>query len=337
MNNLTAFMTGLGTGGLTCLAVQGGLLIGLLAKQHEADEQKARTWQRLVLPVSGFLLAKLAVYTLFGFVLGLLGAKFQLSSTAQAWLQGLAALFMIVTGIRIIWPSWLPWLAITPPASVRRVIRRSAKSELLAAPIILGALTIFIPCGTTLAVEAAALATGHALPAAGIVFFFILGTMPLFFVIGVLAKGSSLLQSRLKYVTALLVICTGIYSFNAMLNSVDSPFSFRNVVARAREIRQRNIGGASVGVEATTTPTINVYANGYQPTQITVPAGQQIKVLLNAPGPLSCTSIFRIPKLGIQKQLAPNSNTSLSVTFPQPGSYTYTCGMGMYSGTITAI
>ncbi len=334
MSNLTAFLTGLGTGGLSCLAVQGGLLIGLLAKKELSEESRTSRWQRLLLPVGGFLIAKVLVYTILGFLLGAIGAKLQLTTTALVWLQSFAAVFMVVTGIRLIWPQWLPWLAITPPASVRRMVRKSAKSELLVAPIILGALTVLIPCGTTLAMEASALATGNPLRASGILFYFIIGTVPLFFIIGILAKGTNLLQNKLKYVTALLVICTGLYSFNAVLNMIDSPYSFRN------EMKSLNYALSSTPAtnqKSDTHPTIIVSTTGYDPDTVTVPAGQPVTLTFNAPGKLSCTSLLRIPKLGIEKTLTLSSSTDIQATFPTAGSYTFTCGMGMFSGTITAI
>lgn len=335
MTTLTAFLTGLGTGGLTCLAVQGGLLIGLLARNDTDKEVTVSRWQRLLLPVSGFLIAKIAIYTVFGFLLGLVGEKLQLSITALAWLQGLAAVFMIVTGIRLIWPQWLPWLTITPPSGVRRYIRRSAKSEMLVAPIVLGALTVFIPCGTTLAIEATALATANAWQAGSLLFAFTLGTAPLFFLIGVLAKGTTFLQSRLKYVVALFVVGIGVYSFNSMLNSIDSPYAWRNELSAIRWAVSG--GSAAPSSAADAAPTITVLSTGYEPNQLTVPVGQTVHLTLNTPGQLSCTSVFRIPKLNVTKNLDPNSSASLDLTFPEPGNYTFTCGMGMFSGTITAI
>lgn len=335
MTPLTAFITGITTGGLTCLAVQGGLLAALLAKQNTADEDQIPRWQRLLLPVGGFLIAKLVIYSVLGLVLGFVGQKISLSSTVQAWLQGIAAAFMIITGIRILWPHWLPWLMIQPPAKMRRFIRQSAKSELLVAPIILGTLTIFIPCGTTLAIEAAALASGSPLTGAEILFFFVLGTAPMFFLVGVLAKGSTFLQHRLKYATALLIIGTGLYSFDSALNLVDAPISFRNIVAAAQR------GSTSTDVDdtsvATTTPVITVSYNGYSPNEIVVPAGQPVQLKLNSADSLSCTNIFLIPKLGIQRQLIPSSTLNLGLTFPKKGNYSFTCGMGMFTGTIRAI
>lgn len=329
MNFYTALITGLTTGGLTCLAVQGGLLIGLLAKQQSPDKP-APGWQRLVLPVSGFLIAKIISYTVFGFLLGLVGSRLQFTTTAQIWVQGIAAAIMILTGIRIIWPHWLPWLAVNPPASVRRFIRRSAKSELLAGPVILGMLTVLIPCGATIAMEAAALASGNPAQAAGILFGFTLGTAPLFFIIGVLAKEAAVWQQRLKYVTAILVVGIGLYSLNGMFTLIDSPLAWKNIFA-ARPL------SSTQSTEINDQPIINVSAFGYAPSGVTVPAGQRINIIFRAEQRLGCTSVILIPKLSIQTPLKPGADTSVAAFFPQAGTYTFTCGMGMYSGTITAV
>lgn len=335
MTPLTALLTGITTGGLTCLAVQGGLLAALLANQHTTDEGQMPRWQRVLLPVSGFLVAKIIIYSLLGFGLGFVGEKISLSITLQAWLQGIAAGFMIVTGIRIFRPHWLPWLTLPTPVRLRRFIRHSAKSELLAAPVLLGALTVFIPCGTTLAIEVAALASGNPLSGAAILFCFMLGTVPLFFVVGVLAKSSTFLQQRLKIITAVLIIGTGVYSLDSAFNLIDAPMSFRNIVSA---IQRQTPSDSRTDVQSTlSSPVITVSYYGYTPNDITVPAGRPVTIQLRSADSLSCTNIFLIPKLGIQRQLVPSSTLSLGVTFPKKGNYSFTCGMGMFTGTIHAI
>src|SRR3989344_5932174 len=117
MTPIAAFLTGLSTGGLTCLAVQGGLLVGLLARRQE-DPTASTRWQILLLPVAAFLLAKLAVHSALGFGLGWLGDSIQLTTVARIWLQTFAGLFMLLAGIRLFFPHWLPWLTISPPASI---------------------------------------------------------------------------------------------------------------------------------------------------------------------------------------------------------------------------
>lgn len=340
MNPLAAFLTGLSTGGLTCLAVQGGLLMGLLAKrQEDGKEQSLSRWQRLFLPVSAFLVAKLVIYTLFGLALGLIGEKLQLTTTARIWIQSFAAAFMVIAGIRILYPHWLPWLNINPPASVRRFVRRSAKSEAIAAPALLGALTLLIPCGTTIAMEAGAIATGSPWQAASIMFAFVLGTAPLFFLVGVLAKGSTLFQVRLKYVTAALVVGIGLYTFNGVLNLTDSPYSMQNELAAWRWAVEGGVTTAVAvgGTVADLNPVIEVGATGYTPNTLTVPAGKPVTLTLNGKGNTGCTSVLRIPKLNVQQRLTPNGSDTIAVTFPSPGPYLFTCGMGMFTGTINAV
>ena len=73
-----AFITGLTTGGLTCLAVQGGLLAS-------AVDQKDKISTKAL--VGTFLLTKLFAYTLLGFGLGSLGSVLTLSPTTQGWMQ----------------------------------------------------------------------------------------------------------------------------------------------------------------------------------------------------------------------------------------------------------
>ena len=69
MNLWTVFLTGLFTGGLTCLAVQGGLLAATLS-QKQADNLTQKVKQAgSTLPILSFLTAKITAYTFLGFLL----------------------------------------------------------------------------------------------------------------------------------------------------------------------------------------------------------------------------------------------------------------------------
>ncbi|MBI5467449.1 MAG: sulfite exporter TauE/SafE family protein [Candidatus Kerfeldbacteria bacterium] len=328
-----ALITGLTTGGLTCMAVQGGLLLGVLAKRDGETTPPGTTWSRLVVPVSAFLIAKITIYTLLGLALGLIGAKLKLSTAFSVWLQSIAGAFIIITGLRIIWPHWLPWLTIAPPAGVRRYLRRQGKSESWYAPAFLGLLTILIPCGTTIAMETAAVATGNPWQAAMILFAFTLGTAPLFFIFGLLAKSMAAVQRKLAWVTAMIVLALGLSTVNGALVMVDSPYSFQNELAAARAV----FGSEEATSAAVTNVTINVLADGYEPNAITIPTGTPVQLALKAAPRLGCTSIFRIPKLDVEEALIAGQTTTVSITAPAPGRYTFSCGMGMYTGTIEAV
>ena len=83
---VATFITGLTAGGLSCFAVQGGLISGSFARQIEPTLVKGKgkkkfsqptiTNKGLVLSVLLFLAAKLFAYTLLGFGLGWLGSIF---------------------------------------------------------------------------------------------------------------------------------------------------------------------------------------------------------------------------------------------------------------------
>lgn len=337
MNLTTALITGLTTGALTCLAVQGGLLIGLLARRDEDAEASPRGWRRMLLPVAAFLIAKITVHTILGLGLGWFGDQIALTATIRIWLQAIAGTFMVLTGIRLIFPSFLPWLTIMPPSAMRRFIRQRAKSRTLIAPAVLGLLTVFIPCGTTQAMEVAAIATGNAAQAAGIMFGFTLGTAPLFLLVGVLAKGTVLLQRKLTYAAATLVVLLGLYTLNGVLILTDSPYEAHNVARSVAQGLTRSGDYQADAADAETNPTITVSASGYRPNEVTVPAGSPVTFTLKTKGRLGCTSIFTIPQLDIERDLSTQPTTTITTTFKKPGRYTYTCGMGMYRGVINAI
>src|SRR5438046_2426366 len=100
-NLIGIFLTGLLTGGLTCMAVQGGLLAATIA-QRQQDRVIKQAKKGTVVPILSFLSAKLITYTLLGFFLGLLGSVFQLSITTQAILQFVVVIFMIGTALNIL-------------------------------------------------------------------------------------------------------------------------------------------------------------------------------------------------------------------------------------------
>lgn len=111
-----AFITGLTTGGLSCLAVQGGLLASSLAHQIEKDyleqagpPKKQRGKKSQPVPRSGtavpillFLSSKTVAYTLLGALLGLVGSYLTLSPATRAILMILIGVFMLGNALRML-------------------------------------------------------------------------------------------------------------------------------------------------------------------------------------------------------------------------------------------
>ncbi len=245
MDFLLVFITGLTTGGLSCLAVQGGLLASSLANQLENEVQSAQPRKgkggsvspagkhQIAVPILLFLAAKLAAYTLLGLLLGALGSMLQLTATVRAILLLAIGIFMVGNSLRMfnVHPIFR-YFVIEPPPSVTRFIRRYSKNNTsFAAPLFLGALTVLIPCGVTQTIMAIALGSGSPLTGAALMFSFMLGTSPVFFAVSYFATrlGAVMEKNFMRFV-AVAVLILGFISIDSGLNLMGSPFSFSNLL-----------------------------------------------------------------------------------------------------------
>src|SRR3989338_5255961 len=94
MNLWVIFITGLTVGGLTCLAVQGGLLASVIAAKEEEEVEKGINRKSTVFPTLAFLAAKLLAYTILGFILGAFGGAIGISQNTQIIMQFVADLYI---------------------------------------------------------------------------------------------------------------------------------------------------------------------------------------------------------------------------------------------------
>jgi uncharacterized protein len=251
VNVLIAFITGLTTGGLSCLAVQGGLLASSLAGQIEKDYQSFSSKSRkknqssklqsknrgqLARPILVFLAAKLLAYTLVGFLLGWLGQMFQLSPMTRAILQIGIGVFMLGSALRMlnVHPIFR-YFAFEPPALLRRKLRKAAAAGAdetsLSTPAFLGFLTVLIPCGVTQAMMAVALSTGDPLEGAALMFAFTLGTSPVFFAVAYFATqlGKKLEKHFMRFV-AVVILMLAVVTIDSGLTLAGSPISLTRTV-----------------------------------------------------------------------------------------------------------
>lgn len=346
------FITGLTTGGLTCLAIQGGLLATAITApvavpiatqaKHKGRSRKQKqpvtgvqVTQNLW-PVVYFLAAKLVAYTLLGFLLGALGSVFQITATVQGIMQLFVGLFMLATALNMfnVHPIFR-YFVIQPPKFLSRLVRNQSKSQSVFTPVLLGLMTVLIPCGTTQAMEVLAISTGSPLVGALILFVFVLGTSPTFLVLGFVAtRIRGQFQKWFAVATATLILILSLVSLNAGLNLLGSPLAPERVLAA---LFQSNGGGYAAipqvinGVQEL---TINVTDRGYTPSYWNVESGKPLRLRMVSDNTYSCALAFTIPSLGIQETL-PITGERVFELPPQPEGYLFfTCSMGMYNGTI---
>jgi sulfite exporter TauE/SafE len=341
MNYLSIFMTGLITGGLTCLAVQGGLLAATLA-QREEEKLKDKALTGHAVPILTFLIAKLIAYTLLGVLLGWFGSFFTLSLTTKAFMQFAVAIFMIGTALNLldVHPIFR-YFVIQPPKFLARLIRNQSKSKDVFAPLLLGAFTVFIPCGTTQAMMALAIGTGNPLHGAMTMFAFILGTSPIFFILGYFAtKFGGALQEKFLKIAAFAIILIALYSLKGAINLTGSTVltdAWNDFNCTALALCE-NVEATNPGTDAISDANITIGPGGYSPNNLTVKAGSKVTLHLTNKGGGGCAQAFTIPKLNIQKIVTDGKSDTVEFTAPNDkGKFAFMCSMGMYQGTIDVI
>lgn len=337
MNLGLIFLTGLTTGGFTCLALQGGLLATAIAAQRGTQDQ---SWKSMLLPTAIFLAAKIGVYTALGFLLGWFGSMFQLSITAQMAMQFIVGIFMIVTALRMldIHPVFRRFV-LTPPKTVFKFMRSNAKSGSYFSPLVLGLATVFLPCGTTQAMEVQAIGTGNPLLGAATMLAFTLGTAPLFFILGSLAtRFSQTLETYVYPVAATLVLILGVMAMDNGLTLSGSPFTLKKFWATATASGNSDVAGFSTVQGQTQSATITVYATGYEPQRMTLKSGIPTRLSLVTDNTQGCSRAITFPTLNIQKILPQSGTTELDLPPLASGTIVpFSCSMGMFSGQIKVV
>lgn len=342
-NLLLIFLTGLTTGGLTCVAVQGGLLASVLSPTEEKYKEKL-TNRSQVLPIASFLTAKIIAHTILGFFLGLIGSTISLSPYLRGWFQVAIGIYLIGIALSLLdaHPFFRRFI-ITPPKFLLHLVKNQSKSKSIFAPALLGAMTIFIPCAVTQAMVIVALGTGNPLLSAAVMFAFTLGTSPTFFLVGFLfAKLGEKFQSWFYKVAATILVTMAIFSINGGVSLMGSIYTIQNFVEAAKvslgSARFPRIASATAHLQNNLqVVNIQVSSNGYSPNNITLKKGIPTRLILTTNGTGGCARAFTIPGLRLQKILPPTGVETLEFTPAKTGPLVFTCSMGMYTGTFNII
>lgn len=337
MNLWLIFFTGLFTGGISCMAVQGGLLAAVITTQTI----EKRTWQKTLFLVGAFLVGKIISYTLLGFLLGFIGSYLQLTIVTRAILMVVASLFMLATAMNLldVHPIFR-FFVIQPPRFLARLARQQSKQLDWFAPFIVGLLTIFLPCGTTQAMMAQALEFGSPFVSAGILLAFTLGTVPLFLLFGVFMQAASRLFTKyFAPVAAVLVIILAVWN---LYNAAAITGADTNIVRGIRVaycqiaycddlVRVSSV--AEAARETTAKPVVSIRSTRYEIDNPYIQAGSEITLTVRNVDGGGCIQFFTIPQLQIQKVVAVGKEETITFTAPsEKGDLAFMCSMGMYRG-----
>lgn len=339
------FLTGLTTGGVSCAAVQSGLLASLIANQKKREQgeltvssEEYPDW----LPVFLFLLTKLVSHVMIGAVLGGIGGYLQLSPTLQLSFQAFAVLFMLASAANLleVHPVFR-WVAIQPPHWLTKKVRQSTKAQAVFAPALLGFLTVLIPCGVTQAMMVAAISSGSAITGAMILGVFVIGTAPVFGLIGMAtAKLSEQFQHTFLKIAAVALVLLALSNFNGILVVLNAPITWQKIMHPitylfSEERFAHRVVPVRDGVPQKV--TIRVTSHGYTPQRFSVYAGVPVELTVQSDGVYSCASAFRFPAFGIKLELTPTDQQVVTFTPTEKGIFQFSCSMGMYGGIMEVL
>lgn len=364
MNLSAVLVTGLFAGGVSCAAVQGGLLAGLVTRQRSGAAQAPQLTRRPlkvpepapdprrsvaarlsddVAPVGGFLAGKLLSHTVLGALLGTVGAAVQLTVGMRTMAQIVAGLLVVAFGLAQLGLPGFRGLVIEPPASWTRFVRGRARSTSALAPGLLGLATVLIPCGVTLSVEALALTSGSALAGAATMAVFVIGTSPMFAALGYAArKSATAWRGRLAAVTGLVVLGMGLFTLNGGLELAGSPLSASRIT-ETLGLGPQPVPALAAPADATAvtvendrqTVVITATTGSYRPRNLEIRSGLATTLVVRAKNAQGCVRAFVIPERNTQVILPVEGDTTIDLGTLKPGRLDYSCGMGMYTGTLT--
>ncbi|AWZ08586.1 MULTISPECIES: sulfite exporter TauE/SafE family protein [unclassified Streptomyces] len=361
---ITGASTGLLAGGASCAAIQGGLLAGAVTRRRAPAPTSVRKTPRNSLPASetatplapvgAFLVGKLLSHTLLGVLLGIFGSALQPSPRVQAVLMLAAGLLMVLFALDLFGVKGVGRLVPRPPASFGRLMRRSTKTDSAVTPALIGFATVLVPCGVTLSMELLAITSGSAVAGAAVMAGFVLGTSPLFAVLGYLFRRSSqALSGRLAALTGVVVLVVAVWTMASALQA-GGWVSFRTpgkttaasgpfIVEGVEEndplydpgAGQTGVDLAPVSIDASGKQIVTLTVTDfYVPTQFTARAGVPTTLVLHGKDSGGCARAFTIPELGVQEIVKRDGDTEIDLGTRKPGTLRFSCAMGMQTGAI---
>lgn len=323
-----AGVIGLVAGVSSCMALVGGLVLALSARHAETNPDATR--MQKFRPHLFFNLGRIIGFGLLGGLIGLVGGALQPSIRVMSFLTIAVGLVMVLLGLKLIevFPI-LQKVNITLPKSISRIFgggKNEAKEYSHKGAFIGGALTFFLPCGFTQAMQLFAISTGSFVQGALIMSLFALGTAPGLLSVGGLSASFKGSKAKLFFATAgLAVVLLGIFNIS---NASRIAFPSNNASP---------VNGNSVSADGT--QIINTtYRSGsdISPKNFTVKVGQPVDLVVDVKDQgEGCMSTIMIPGLDNTPQLL-NQGQKLSLQFTpnKKGSYPITCAMGIQRGTL---
>lgn len=307
----------------SCTAVVGGLVIAISSQLAKTQKNMSRA-QRLK-PHIYFNVGRLAGFAIFGAAIGFLGSSIQLSPTANGIFVVLVAVFMIILGANLL--NLFPAHVIRMPKILAHKIHDLSESQNPKAPMFLGALTFFLPCGFTQSMQLYALALQNPLQSSLVMLVFALGTMPALLGVGSMTAFSSGKKlARITTFAGAIVIVLGMS--NAVNGAALLGYNVDGIFTQADAAERSIITNGTQYIQMEITDSFT-----YAPDVLRVQKGVPVEWSIFGGEFLGCANTLISPALGVNTYIRSGINT-VRFTPQRTGKFTFSCSMGMIRGTM---
>ncbi len=320
------FLIGLVASVSSCMAVTGGLLVAA-ATSYNQGSPALGNFERLK-PHLYFNAGRLISYTLLGGAIGALGSALTFSATTNGVLTIAASTIMILLGFQML--GVLPGLGrFFRPKSLAQAVHDLASRKVAGGAFTFGALTFFLPCGFTQALQLYVLGRGSFTTGALTMLVFALGTLPALLSLSVVssfAKGA--FQTYFLRFAGVAVIVLGALNirYGLILSGLDSGTTplLETETANIKPVAATQMGGKQV-------VSMRVVHFTYMPAVFEVKQGVPVEWRIDASEAVGCGLVILAPRLRIRQLLSSISTTVITFTPRETGEFQFNCGMAMMS------
>lgn len=333
-------LIGLTAGVSTCMALVGGLVLGASARFAEKHPFASSTEK--FKPHLFFNLGRILGFFVLGAVIGSLGSIFKLTPEMQGFLMIAAGLFMLLLGVQLteISPK-LNSVSLTLPKGLSRLLgisNHANKEYSHKGSMILGALTFFLPCGFTQAMQILAISSGSASRGALIMGLFAIGTAPGLLGVGGLTaiiKGG--MAKPFFRTVGLAVAFLALFNISNGYNLTGLNLVTISWANSEEAVTEGVVSDPNVTLEnGYQVVRMTQGSFGYSPNRFTIKKGVPVKWLINSTNANSCASSVVSSALNIRQFLNAGEN-EIDFTPLEVGQIRFSCSMGMYSGSFNVI
>lgn len=333
---IAVMLIGLTAGFSTCMALIGGLVLGVSARfdQKHGELSALEKFK----PHLFFNLGRICSYIILGGFIGALGGIFQISGFGLGLLTVAVALVMFHLGLQLtgLFPR-LSGVSFTLPSSIGKFLGIQQKQELGYShgnTALLGALTFFLPCGFTQAMQLLAMSTGSFSKGAAIMGAFAIGTAPGLLGVGGLTsviKGA-IAQKFFRF-AGVIVTLLAVFNLSNGLNLI----GFNPLYALGLSTNALAANGNGVNIQDNI-QIVNMTqsAQGYSPNTFTIVKDIPVKWVINSTDPNTCASMLVSDKLNLRRNLHPGENF-VEFTPTEVGQIPFSCSMGMFTGVFYVV